>query len=102
MFLKDRRAHSGSLRAGTLHTESIKTVAVSKIELQFFCHIGNCVSYMTKTLRGIALWLIGIVSLKRPSAGGKFRKRDSLPSQKYICIPLDILYENLQNKDIRS
>ena len=36
MFLKDRRAHRGSLRAGTLHTESIKTVAVSKIELQFF------------------------------------------------------------------
>ena len=36
MFLKDRRAHSGSLRAGTLHTQSIKTVAVSKIELKFF------------------------------------------------------------------
>ena len=42
---------------------------------------------MTKTLRGIALWLIGIASLKRTAAGGKFRKRDSLSSQKYICIP---------------
>ena len=77
MFLKDRRAHSGSLRAGTLHTESIKTVAVSKIELQFFCHIGNCVSYITKNLRGIALWRKGTVSLKRPAAGGESRKRDS-------------------------
>ena len=77
MFLKDRRAHSGSLRAGTLHTQSIKTVAVSKIELQFFCYIGNCVSYITKTLRGIALWRKGTVSLKRPAAGGESRKRDS-------------------------